>query len=138
MKVFPQASTCSRYAHIVGEFVGFKEERGNMMAVVQFPPMKYQTAKAIWFPTQSAAKTKFWSYAKAVGLYGPSGRYVQFSKRIGKSNKMMTWLSSPENMYHTKETKSMEKLNYIYRHSSHPLEADGFSGDRKIKETGSL
>ena len=95
--------------------------------------MKYQTAKAIWFPTQSAAKTKFWSYAKAVGLYGPSGRYVQFSKRIGKSNKMMTWLSSPENMYHTKETKSMEKLNYIYRHSSHPLEADGFSGDRKIK-----
>ena len=44
----------------------------------------------------------------------------------------MTWLSSPENMYHTKETKSMEKLNYIYRHSSHPLEADGFSGDRKI------
>ena len=86
MKVFPQASTCSRYAHIVGEFVGFKEERGNMMAVVQFPPMKYQTAKAIWFPTQSAAKTKFWSYAKAVGLYSPSGRYVQFSKRIGKSN----------------------------------------------------
>ncbi len=39
MKVFPQASTCSRYAHIVGEFVGFKEERGNMMAVVQFPPI---------------------------------------------------------------------------------------------------
>ena len=46
---------------------------------------------------------------------------------------MMTWLSSSENIYHRKKTKSMEKLNYIYRHSSHSLKGSGFSGDGKIK-----
>ena len=46
---------------------------------------------------------------------------------------MMTWLSSSENIYHRKKTKSMEKLNYICRHSSHSLKGSGFSGDGKIK-----
>ena len=45
---------------------------------------------------------------------------------------MMTWLSSSENIYHRKKTKSMEKLNYICRHSSHSLKGSGFSGDGKI------
>ena len=75
--------------------------------------MKYQTAKAIWFPTQSAACfVKSRSYAKTVGLYGPSDRYVQFFLRIGKSNTKIGNLVivKPEITIHQKTKKSMENL----------------------------
>lgn len=49
MKVFPQAGTCSRYAHVVGELVGFTQEHGNTMAVVKFPPVeKYNEYFQTW------------------------------------------------------------------------------------------
>lgn len=49
MRVFPQAGTCSRYAHVVGEFIGFTEEHGNTMAVVKFPPVeKYNEYFDTW------------------------------------------------------------------------------------------
>lgn len=49
MKVFPQAGTCSRYAHVVGEFVGFTKEHGNTMAIVQFPAIdKYNEYFETW------------------------------------------------------------------------------------------
>ena len=77
--------------------------------------MKYQTAKAIWFPTQSAAYfVKSRSYTESIGLYGPSGRYVQFAKQTGKSNTNFgNLVIVTKNNYNIGQSNVNKKLNYI-------------------------